>query len=96
MSHFILDAGMGMKPSMLDIHMVLVLVMSITFAALGVLNLLLALAPDLPDRLVGRLVWVNLIWVAVFTGLCAYYQIPPPLISGVVIELPLIAALLVK
>lgn len=96
MRAFRFDAGMAMHPSMLDVHMTLVLTMSITFGALGVLNLILASARDLTDRLLARLLWTNIIWIGAFIGLCAFYRVPPPLISGVLIEIPLVAALLVK
>ncbi|HEY4089117.1 MAG TPA: hypothetical protein VGM43_24475 [Bryobacteraceae bacterium] len=86
--------GMGMNPSMLDVHMLLVLTMTVTFAAIALLNL--ALVRAISDQALQRVVWINVIWVAVFTSICAFYQVPPPLISGVLIELPLAAALLVK
>jgi hypothetical protein len=91
---FRFDAGLGMKPSSFDVHMVLVLTMTVTFAAFGILNLVLAAAPDVSERIVRRVVWINVIWVAAFTALSAFYRVPPPLISGVIIELPLLAALL--
>ncbi len=86
--------GMGMTPSMFDVHMLLVLTMTVTFAAIALLNL--ALVRAISDQALQRVVWINVIWVAAFTSLCAFYQVPPPLISGVLIELPLAAALLVK
>jgi hypothetical protein len=96
MRNFRFTFGMGMNPSMFDVFMALVLIMTVTFIALGVLNLALAAAREMPDRLLRRIIWINLLWVAAFTALCWFYRIPPPLISGIVIELPLIAALLVK
>ncbi|HVW07645.1 MAG TPA: hypothetical protein VHC90_03640 [Bryobacteraceae bacterium] len=86
--------GMGMTPSMFDVHMLLVLIMSVTFTAIAALNL--ALVRALSDHALRRVIWINAIWVAAFTALCAWYQVPPPLISGILIELPLAAALLVK
>lgn len=88
------QVGMGMNPSMFDVHMLLVLTMTVTFAALALLNL--ALLRAISDQALQRVVWINVMWVAVFTSLCAFYQVPPPLISGILIELPLAAALLVK
>lgn len=88
------QVGMGMNPSMFDVHMLLVLTMTVTFAALALLNL--ALLRVISDQALQRVVWINVMWVAVFTSLCAFYQVPPPLISGILIELPLAAALLVK
>jgi hypothetical protein len=74
--------------------MLLVLTTTVTFTAIAVLNL--ALVRVISDQALQRVVWINLIWVAVFTSLCSFYQVPPPLMSGVLIELPLAAALLVK
>ncbi len=93
-SHF--DAGLGMNPSMLDTYMLLALAMSITFTAFGILNLYLAAARDLPARLLNLTIRANTLWVAAFIALAAFYRMPPPLIMGVIIALPLIAALLAK
>jgi hypothetical protein len=89
-----IPAGLGMTPSMLDVLYTLVLVMTLTFVALGVLNLVLAMAPDMTPRLLRRIILINAIWVAAFIALSAFYRIPPPLISGVVIEIPLLIALI--
>jgi hypothetical protein len=77
---------------MRDVHMTLVLAMSITFAALGILNLVLA-SSAIPDALLRRIIRINAAWVAATIALSLYYKIPPPLISGVLIEIPLIAAM---
>jgi hypothetical protein len=92
MNGYTFDAGMSMHPSLRDVHMTLVLTMSITFAALGILNLVLASAA-IPDALLRRIIRINAAWVAASIALCIYYKVPPPLISGVVIEIPLIAAM---
>jgi hypothetical protein len=92
MNGYTFDAGMSMHPSMRDVHMTLILTMSITFAALGILNLVLASAA-IPDPLLRRIIRINAAWVAASIALCLYYKVPPPLISGVVIEIPLIAAM---
>ena len=76
--------GLGMSPSLQDVYWVLVLTMSVTFAALGAINVVIAGSPD--TALVRRAAWMNAVWVAVFIVLCWIYRIPPPLISGVVIE----------
>jgi hypothetical protein len=78
--------GMGMNPSVRDIWWVLVLTMSITLAALGVLNLLLAGSEEVPDRVLRRVAWMNLAWVSVFLVLSWVEKVPPPLISAVLIE----------
>jgi hypothetical protein len=43
--------------------------------------------------LLRRVAWLNAAWVAAFMALNVVRQIPPPLIAGVVIELPLVAYL---
>src|SRR5262245_53656445 len=74
--------GMGMNPSIWDILRDLAFTMSITFAAIAILNLTLAASRDMPDRLLRRVGWINAGWLAAFTILCFMYRIPPPLISG--------------
>ncbi len=96
MRGFRFSLGMGMNPSMFDIHMVLVLTMTVTYAGFGVLNLVLAGAPELPGRLLRRVMGVNLLWVGASIVLCWFYRVPPPLISCIVIALPLVAALLTR
>jgi hypothetical protein len=85
--------GMGMNPSMHDIYSMLVFTMSITFSALGIMNLLLAASSQVPDALLRRASWVNAIWVGAFTLLAWKYRIPPPLISGALIETMVLGAL---
>jgi hypothetical protein len=94
MSAFHEALGMGMNPSMQDIYWTLVFTMSITFAALGAINLSLAASADVSDGVLRRVSWVNLLWVGVFLVLSWKHQIPPPLISAVVIEFFVVASLL--
>src|SRR3954454_3827525 len=84
--------GFGMSPSLKDIYWELVFIMSITFAALAVINLLLAASNDISDRLLQRIAWANVLWVGACLILSWHYQIPPPLISTAVIEVFLIAS----
>ena len=88
--------GMGMNPSLRDVYWDLVFTMSITFAALGLLNLVVAGCAEVGPDVLRRMSWVNALWVGMFVILNVKYQIPPPLISGVVIELVVIASLLVR
>jgi len=88
--------GMGMNPSLRDVYWDLVFTMSITFAALGLVNLVVAGCAEVGPDILRRMSWVNALWVGVFVILNVKYQIPPPLISGVVIELVVIASLLVR
>lgn len=94
MERFRIPLGLGMSPSMLGIYQALAFTMSVTFLALGAINLVLAGSPDTTARLIRRIVWVNFVWVAAFLAVSAVYRIPPPLISAAIIELPLLAALL--
>src|SRR5262245_4222478 len=93
MRGLLLSMGMGMNPSMFDIFKDLTFTMSITFAALATINLALAASADITDRLLRCIAWIDLVWVAAFTALCWHYRIPPPLISGVLILLPLAVSL---
>jgi hypothetical protein len=92
MNGYTFDTGLSMHPSMRDFHMALALGMTITFAALGILNLVLA-SPAIPGTLLRRIVRINAAWVAAFIALCLYYKVAPPLILGIVIEIPLVAAM---
>jgi len=86
--------GMGMNPSIYDIYWTLVLTMSITFAALGLINLLLAASPDVSGRVLRQVSWANALWVGAFLILTAMCRIPPGLISAVIIELAVVGSLL--
>ena len=94
MSNYRAALGLGMNPSLQDVYWTFVFIMSITFAALGVINLVLAANPDTPPRLLRSVSWVNALWVGAYLILSWSYRIPPGLISGVIIELAVVAALL--
>lgn len=93
MESFRLDLGMGMRPSVKDIYTSLSFTMSITLAALGLINLVLAGSASVPDAVLRSVGWVNLIWVGVFLVLNWVCRIPPPLISAVLIEVAVVGAL---
>lgn len=95
MAAFHFPLGLGMNPSMHDVLMLLVLVMTVTFAGFGILNIAVA-STETPVPLLRRILFINIAWVAAFIAVSAFYQVPPPLISGVVIELPLLAALVIR
>jgi hypothetical protein len=84
--------GFGMAPSMLDVHLALVLTMSVTFVALGVITLLIVLA-DVGTNLHRRVLWVDTISMGALVVVYAYYRIPPPLVSVILITALLGAAL---
>ncbi len=94
MSDFRLPLGMGMNPSMQDILRDLAFIMSITFAALGLINLLLAASLETSAGLLRRISWINLLWVGAFMILNWAYRIPPALISAIVIEAAVVGSLL--
>lgn len=85
--------GMRMNPSLEDVYWDLVFTMSITLGALGLINLVLAASSDIPDSVLQRVGWLNLVWVGAFLALSWHYRIPPPLISAIVIEVFVLAAL---
>jgi hypothetical protein len=93
MNGYRIPMGLGMNPSMSDINSLLVFTMSITFTALGLINLLLAGTPETSARLLRRVAWANALWVGAFLILSWIYRIPPPLISAAVIELFVLASL---
>lgn len=93
MRGYVVPMGMGMNPSMLDIYKDLSFTMSITLAALGVLNLVLASSRDATPRLLRNAGWVNALWVGAFLVLDYSYQLPPPLICSAAIELFVLLAL---
>jgi hypothetical protein len=94
MKNFRTPLGMDMNPSMFDIFRALAFTMSVTLAGLAAVNLALAASPDTPDRLLRRIAWIDAAWVAAFTVLSGAYQLPPPMLSGVLIELALLGSLM--
>ncbi len=86
----------GMNPSKFDVFMALVLMMTVTFTGLGFLNLIMANAADVSSQTLRRIIVTNVLWGAASIALTAWYQVPPPLICGILTEIPLVAALLVK
>jgi hypothetical protein len=70
---------------------VLAFTMSITFVALGAINLVIAAVAD--DRVVRLANWANFAWVGAFGLLSVHYWVMPPLISAAVIEVFVLAAM---
>jgi hypothetical protein len=95
MRGYVLSMGLGMNPSVFDIYRDLSFTMSITLAALGIMNLVLAASRDATDALLRRAGWVNAVWVGAFLALNYAFQIPPPLLCAVVIEAVVLLALFV-
>ena len=80
-----LPMGLGMAPSLFDIFRDLAFTMSVTFFALAALNLVIVRHRDTTAALLRTATIVNLVWLAGFIGVCWFYAVPPPLISGVLI-----------
>ncbi len=91
---FVLPAGLGMKPTMLSLFQNLGAAMTITFVAIGALNLLLAGSADLPHRLFRRLAWANVIWVGAFAVASIIWPFQPPFICAALIEVLMVASLI--
>jgi hypothetical protein len=80
-----LPMGMGMAQSLFDIFRDLAFTMTVTFFALAALNLVIVRHRDATPALLRSVTTLNLIWLAAFIGVCWFYAVPPPLISGVLI-----------
>jgi hypothetical protein len=86
--------GLGMSPSVKDIYFGLAFALGVTFAALGVTNLMLAAIPETPDRVLRAAGWVNALWVGAFLILNWVYRVPPPLIFGTILGIAVVASLI--
>jgi hypothetical protein len=91
---YALPPGLGMSPTLLSIFRNLGATMSITFAAIATLNLILANSDDFQDALMRKLKWVNAAWVGAFLLASAIWPFQPPFICAMVIELLLMASLM--
>jgi hypothetical protein len=86
--------GLGMSPSFKDIFFGLAFTLSVAFAGLGVMNLVLAAIPETPDRVLRAAGWVNVLWVAAFLIVSWIYRVPPPLIFGTIVGIAVAASLI--
>ncbi len=84
--------AMGMSPSFFDILLAVAFTMTVLMVALGVTGLFLASSPEIPASLLRKIAWLYVVWMAAFTAVGYHYRVPPPFISGIVIEIALIAA----
>ena len=87
--------GLGMAASMLDIHLALVLTMSVTFAALSLVNLVVAAAAGTDAAMLRRLGWINAAWVGALVAVYAYFRVAPPLVSTALVELVILLDLFI-
>ena len=94
MKDFHNEMGMGMSPSTYDLFMALAFSMTVLMVGLGVTGLVLAASRSVSSEVIRTLTWIYLGWDAVFTIIGYYYRVPPPVISGVLVGLALITALL--
>jgi hypothetical protein len=85
MTGFTIPLGIGMAPSFWDILRVLVHTMTVTLAALGAVGLTLAADRQVPAHALRRFAAILTIASAVLSVVCYVHQIPPPLISFVVL-----------
>src|SRR5262245_60483939 len=85
MTGYTVPLGMGMAPSFWDILRVLVHTMTVTLIALGAVGLTLAADRQVPSRVLRRVAVILTIASAVLSVFCYVHQIPPPLISFVVL-----------
>lgn len=85
------DEALAINEQLRVVYWAFVYTISVTFVALGVINLLIAAKGD--DRLVRFTGWANFVWVGAFGLVCLHYWIPPPLIFAAVIEAFVLAAI---
>lgn len=85
--------GLGMSPSVLDIFLGLAFTLGLTLAALGAFGLLVAGSPESSPSLVRKAAWLSAVWVAGFLALNLHYRVPPPILSAIAIEIPLVVML---
>ena len=94
MKDFHNEMGMGMSPSTYDLFMALAFSMTVLMVGLGATGLVLAASRSVSSDVIRTLTWIYLGWDAAFTIIGYYYRVPPPVISGVLVGLALITALL--
>jgi len=85
------DTVLAIDPNFRAVYQTVVFTMSITFAALGAINLLIAANAD--DRLLRLASWANFVWMGAFGLLSLYYGITPGFISAAVIETVVLASI---
>src|SRR5262245_31409946 len=85
MTGYTIPLGIRMAPSLWDILRVLVHTMTVTLIALGAAGLTLAADRQVPARVLRRMAVILTITSAVLSVVCYVHQIPPPLISFIVL-----------
>jgi len=79
------DMG-SMKPSIKDVYYCLALTMTVLYVALGMIMLVLSSSQEIHDGFLRRISWINFLWITAFTIVGYHYQIPPPFISGIILD----------
>jgi len=87
MRDYTIPLGMGMAPSLWGIFRLLVFTMTVTLVALAALALVLAADRQVPARALRRVAAALTITSGLLTAMCFFYQVPPPLISFVLVTL---------
>ena len=88
-----IDMGLGMRPSMYDVHRSLAFTMSVTLVAIGAFGVLIARAEDASGRLLRQAIVLSTIATGILVVLFAAYRIPPPLLTIAMVEILFLAAL---
>ncbi|MCI0432744.1 MAG: hypothetical protein L0271_03725 [Gemmatimonadetes bacterium] len=89
-----IDMGLGLRPSMWDVHTSLSITMSIGLLALALTNLtIIALAGGVPG-LIRRLTLLDLVMVGALVALFATFGLLPPLLTLAAVELLFLASLM--
>jgi len=86
------DMG-SMQPSIKDVYYCLALALTVLYVALGVIMLVLSASHEISDGFLRRISWINLLWVTAFTLVGYHYQIPPPFISGIILDVAVLCHL---
>ena len=88
-----IDMGLGMRPSMYDVHRSLAFTMSVTLAAIGAFGVIIARAEDSSGRLLRQAIVLSTFATGILVALFAAYRIAPPLMTIAVVEALFLAAL---
>ena len=88
-----IDLGLGMRPSMYEVHRSLAFTMSVTLVAIGLFGVMIARAEDPVGRMLRRAIVLSTLATGILVAIFAAYRIPPPLLTLAVVELLFLAAL---
>jgi len=94
MGAVLIPLGLGMNPSVRDVYFAFAFTVSIAFAALGLMNLVLAAIAEAPDRVFRIVDLVNALWVGAFLIMSWVYRVPPSVIFGTIIGIAVAASLI--